>query len=236
MTAQQLIVFDWNGTLLDDAPSNLAGFNAVIAHFGLPPTTLETYRAVMGFPVIHAYVQMGIATDDYLKHIDEVGQIFLDHYIPHAKQAPLREGGVEILDWLLDHNYDLAILSNFIQEHLEDQLSQRHILHKFKYISGNAVFGKHEHTQTTKLGRLRSILESQNYDTNSSFIVGDSLEEPELARQTGLKCISVTWGCIAKTRLENVEPDFIINSMDEMRDILGSDSFDAIYAAQRKAE
>lgn len=236
MTARKLIVFDWNGTLLDDAPSNLAGFNAVIAHFGLPPTTLETYRAVMGFPVIHAYVQMGITTDDYLKHIDEVGQIFLDHYIPHAVQAPLREGSVEILDWLLDHNYDLAILSNFIQEHLEDQLSQRHILHKFKHISGNQVFDRHEHTNTTKLGRLQQILDGQNYDISSSFIVGDSLEEPELARQAGLKCISVTWGCIAPARLKNAAPDFIINSMDQMRDILGNDSFDTVYTTQRKAE
>ena len=42
--ALNLAIFDWNGTLMDDAQANLEGCNATMAAAGRPPITMERYR------------------------------------------------------------------------------------------------------------------------------------------------------------------------------------------------
>lgn len=216
----KLAVFDWNGTLIDDVDANLAGCNACLTQFGKYPITLEQYRATMDFPVIHLYTRNGIDPDEYLARFQEIGISFLDTYKEAAKTAPLRRGARDMLDWMLDQNMTLMVLSNFLQYELELQMTDRDVLQYFRHINGNIAFNELEHTRTTKLERLKAVMDEFSYKPEETVIIGDSLEEPDIARQLGLTAVSVTWGCVSKERLEKGGTDHLIDELEQLQEIL----------------
>ncbi len=216
----KLAVFDWNGTLVDDTLANLAGANATFRHAGVPEVTLERYRDTMDFPVIHAYTRNGINPDDYLANFEKYGDLFLTVYKEEARKASLRQGAVELLDTLLDKGITTMILSNYVQHELEAQMASYHVHHKFKHICGNIAFNAQEHTRTTKLGRLQNLMNEHGYKPEDAFIIGDSLEEPEIAHHLGMMCVSVTWGCFSADRLRKSTTHHVIDDLAELPKIL----------------
>lgn len=215
---QKLAVFDWNGTVIDDSHANWEACNTCLSAFGKDPITYDHYRETMDFPVIHVYTRNGIDADTYLANFQTAGMTFLEHYKRLTKTTPLRRGATDLFDWLLENDYDLMVLSNFVQHELEAQMAHLHVHHYFKHISGNIAFNEIEHSRTTKRERLEATL--KNYDPAQSFIIGDSLEEPEIARHYGLKAFSVTWGCFAPHRLQKGGTDHLIDELAEVSEIL----------------
>ncbi len=216
----KLAVFDWNGTLIDDSHCNWEGANHCLAAFGKGPITYEQYRETMDFPVLHFYARNGIDADTYLQNFQNAGMAFLDNYKKLAAQAPLRRGATELFDWLLDRGYDLMVLSNFVQHELEQQMADRHVLPYFKHICGNYAFNEVEHSRTNKHERLAAQIEKHGYDAAQGFIIGDSLEEPEIARHYGMTAFSVTWGCFSPERLQKGGTDHLIDELAEVSEIL----------------
>lgn len=216
----KLAVFDWNGTLLDDAPANVAGTNSTLAVLGRPPITLEKYRDTMDFPVTHLYSRNGIDADTYLARGDELADIFYETYGREAKKSPLREGTHELLDGLMDNDVTTMILSNYLQEELEAQMAQRHVHHKFKHICGNDRALNKGITRTTKLERLKVYLDKFGYNPAEAFIIGDSFEEIEVGKHLGMLTISVSWGCFSRERLEKGGAHHLIDDLAQMHKIL----------------
>ena len=213
-------IFDWNGTLIDDADANLAGANATFRLAGVPELTMEAYREMMDFPLIHFYNRNGVDTDTYLTNVGSFGEAFFKEYQEKSEQSPLRAGAIETLDRLLDGGVTMMVLSNHLQEHLEEQMAARHVHHKFKHISGNTAFDKSQITKMNKLDRLKKIMEEHGYKPEESFIIGDSLEEPEIAHTLGMTGISVTWGCFSRKRLEASNTNHVIDEIEDLIRIL----------------
>ncbi len=172
----------------------------------------------MDFPTIHLYARLGIDPETYLKNFQLAGSTFIENYKRLSASAPLRRGATELFDWLLENGYDLMVLSNFVSHELEAQMADRHVMKYFKHISGNIAFNELEHSRTTKRERLEATL--KNYDAAQSFIIGDSMEEPEIARHYGMTAFSVTWRCIAPHRIEKAGTDHLIDELAEVAEIL----------------
>lgn len=217
---KKIAVFDWNGTLMDDSEANWQASNACLQHFGVPAITHDAYRDTMDFPVLHFYTRNGIDADTYLAQFQEAGESFLSTYLTLANNCNLRRGTVELLEWLLDQGWHLMVLSNFVEDKLRAQLAQQHVLHYFHHVSGNYAFNELEHSRTNKLERLEQYLSQHDFDVSQSFIIGDSLEEPDLAHKLGLTAFSVTWGCFSRKRLEKSKAHYIIDELAELREIL----------------
>lgn len=77
------IIWDWNGTLLDDAALSVEVFNKMCDNFGLPNISLETYRADFKFPVIKFYEEHGY---DFSKSISRKSGTFTS---PNTTSADL---------------------------------------------------------------------------------------------------------------------------------------------------
>ncbi len=216
----KLAVFDWNGTLIDDAEACLIATNASLAKAGKPPITLERSRETLDFPIIHHYTRNGVEVDDYLANFQEYGLAYFDTYKEASKTSPLRRGATDLLSWLQDQGITLMILSNYTQYELEAQISERHVFQYFKHINGNVDFNKQEHTRTTKSGRLKAIMDEFGYRPEEAFIVGDSMEEPEVAKELGLTCFSVTWGSVSAERLCKSPTHHVVDELVEIKEIL----------------
>lgn len=58
------IIWDWNGTLLDDVGLSLEAINIVLARYNLPPLRKERYLEIFTFPVIEYYRELGFNFED----------------------------------------------------------------------------------------------------------------------------------------------------------------------------
>ncbi|MEM9468636.1 MAG: HAD hydrolase-like protein [Pseudomonadota bacterium] len=219
---RKLAVFDWNGTLFNDMEATHIATNACLNFFDVPPITLEEEQETFTFPLIHFYEKMGISADKYLKHAEEVGELFHGVYNTHKENCSLAEGAIEFLEWLKKEDIPCIILSNHVQATLENDIARFDIQHYFENISGNVnpatiIQGKN------KIKRLQAYMAENGYKPENSFIIGDSHEEPELARHMNMLCLSISGGLLSPTRHEKYKKDYIIDSFFEALPIIAQE-------------
>lgn len=214
-----LAVFDWNGTLFDDTPATLIATNACMRSFGRPEIDMHTMQETFSFPLIHFYERMGVNPDDYLARAEEEGNVYLEAYEPAAAACCAMDGAFALLDWLRDRDVHCMILSNHLQACLNDDVARLGFAPYMKAISGNET--KATITQgLSKQIRLEAYMEAHGFSAEKTFIIGDSHEEPELAKRLGLLGISISGGLLSAARLEKYKADHVINHLDEVRPIL----------------
>ncbi len=214
-----LAVFDWNGTLFDDTQAALTGTNAELRSYGRAAIDLPTLQENFSFPLIHFYERMGIGADEYLSRAEEDRQVFLESYEQAAASCAIMDGAFDLLDWLGTKDVHCMILSNHLQEHLDVDVARLGVAPYMQSISGNALKATITHG-LSKQTRLEAYMAEHGFAPEKTFIIGDSHEEPELARRLGLLGISITGGLLSVPRLEKCKPDYIVHRLSEVRPIL----------------
>ena len=86
----ELILWDWNGTLLDDVDLCVDALNRLLAGFGYPQRyDHERYRAIFGFPIEEYYVRAGF---DFTKHsFAELAEKYMEDYVPASAVLPVMQ-------------------------------------------------------------------------------------------------------------------------------------------------
>lgn len=216
---KHLAVFDWNGTLFDDTSATLLGVNRVLSIFGKPPIELHLLQESFSFPLIHFYERMGVSVNEYLERNEELSHAYIETYEACNGDCAVMEGAADLLEWLGEKNVHSMILSNHLQERLDADVARLGITRYMRHVSGN----KERATITqglSKQTRLEAYMEEHGFAPENTFIIGDSHEEPELARRLGLLGISIAGGMLSAARLEKYKADHIVHRLAEVRPIL----------------
>lgn len=208
MISQKLAIFDFNGTILNDTDICVIAGAAEFEYLGLPPLTREKMRDTFDFPIIHFFERNGVNAAKYLENVETLTEIFYNTYEMHVEDAPLHEGIFEILDWLDSQGFVSIILSNEVQTKLEGHLKRLNLIDRFEIILGNSKTGMVT-SKLNKQERLEAYLSDKDIDLSQSFIIGDSLEEPQIAKNLNLTCVSVSAGHIAHDRIAKANPDIL---------------------------
>lgn len=214
-----MVIFDWNGTLLDDAHATWGAANKVLCLHGAKPITFSEYRDTITVPVNQFYVLCGCTKELLQSNRAESVALFHREYEILAQKAPLRHGASDILQWLHTRGIELHILSNHLESSIQSHLARVDASHLFTQISANTD-GQTSRDSRTKSERLASILKANNTPEEEVLIVGDSPEEAELGRAFGIRSALVYGGSYSDTRLQNAKPDFLLKSLAELRDCL----------------
>ncbi len=214
-----LAVFDWNGTLFDDTSATLKATNAVLKKFDIPAIDLHTMQENFSFPLIHFYERMGVSADEYLARAEEEGEAYVNAYEACYHECRIADGAFELLSWLEERGVHSMILSNHMQHNLDADVERLGITPYMKHISGNTE--RATITQgLSKQIRLEAYLKDHGFEAEKTFIIGDSHEEPELAKRLGILGISISGGLLSAVRLEKYKADYIVHSLTEVRPIL----------------
>jgi phosphoglycolate phosphatase-like HAD superfamily hydrolase len=216
---KKLVVFDWNGTLLADTVPAWKAANVCLGVYGTAPITLKQFRETFHFPVIHFYKLNGCNVDDVLARKDEAYAAYHQSYESLAANCRLRGGAREVLQWLMDHNFDRTILSNHVTHKITPHLKRLKIDHYFGHVCGNDD-GTKILQHTSKAERLSEYIVKRGYRPADIVIVGDSTEEPEIAHRLGLHCVSITDGYMSTHRLKAAKPGSIIKTMTDIIPVL----------------
>lgn len=188
------IVWDWNGTLLDDAGACVAAINRMLAARSEPAVTLERYGEIFGFPVKDYYRRAGFDLD--MEDWDALAREYHDHYAETSREAPLRDGAVETLSELRGRGVGFSVLSAAERSRLVAGLASRGIGHFFE-----AVYGLDDLYAESKHMLGRRLLDELGLTPATTLVVGDTIHDFEVAEALGCPCVLITAGHQAEHRL-----------------------------------
>ncbi|MBQ9431210.1 MAG: HAD family hydrolase [Kiritimatiellae bacterium] len=206
------IIWDWNGTLLNDIDAALAAANQMLASRDLPTLTLDRYREIFGFPVRGFYRLAGfrLETEDWDAMACEFHRIFLSQ--PTMR---LFDDTIPALEHFQKSGYRQVMLSASKQELLTGIIGQFKLTPYFDAVKGiDTLYG------TSKIELGKELLRQSPIPPERTVMIGDTLHDAEVAAALGTSCILVARGHQSLGRLQTTGVPLAAN-LSELRVLLG---------------
>jgi len=189
------VVWDWNGTLLDDREHCVAVLNGMLRDAGLPRVDSEAYRRLFDFPVQRYYEKLGFRLTP--EGWEDLAVRFIRDYDSGSHGCSLHARATDVVERLRASGRESSILSAARRTSLEHELSRRGIRHLFRDVSG---LDDHYARGKRELG-MRWIA-GAGHRAEEVVVVGDTVHDFEVATAMGAGCVLVAAGHHAKDRLE----------------------------------
>lgn len=202
------IIWDWNGTLLNDGAFCVETINILLQKRGLAQLSENRYREVFSFPVKDYYEKAGF---DFSKEDFSIpAREFIDLYNANVNTCSLHPSARKVLDYFKTKKVRQFILSAMKQDMLERTVS-------FHKISGyfEKIVGLDDHYAVSKLEVGRQLLVTSGLNSDQTYIIGDTLHDFEVAQELGIGCILIADGHQSKKRLM-ISETIVLDSIKEL--------------------
>lgn len=210
MARYKNIVWDWNGTLLNDVQVGVDALNDMLVRRGLPHLTLEAYRDQFGFPVIDFYRQIGFDMEKESLHVLSVD--FVETYDKYAGKVALNPEVPEVLSALRAKGLRQYILSALREDLLQQMLQDFGIASYFEKACGSDNI-----YAAGKIERGLRMVEALGISPAETLMVGDTLHDAEVADALGFDCVLYAGGHNSEWRL--FEKASVIHQLGEILDL-----------------
>ena len=188
------VVWDWNGTLLDDAWLCIEVMNGLLGRRGMGLLDPARYAAVFAFPVRDYYGQLGF--DFAREPFEVVGTEFIEGYQARQHECRLRPGAGEALAALAARGVAQSVLSASQHARLVSQAEALGVASHFV-----RMIGLEDHYAGGKLEQGRRWIAELGLDPGAVLLVGDTDHDQEVAREMGVRCLLVPSGHQSAERL-----------------------------------
>ncbi|MCZ7602405.1 MAG: HAD family hydrolase [Melioribacteraceae bacterium] len=203
------VVFDLDGTLVQ---SHTNIYKATMYAF-------EKLKIVDILPEKQFYNKIGhhfedifadfrIVVDDFEKFI----KVYKDAYFDFIDSSILYPNVEKVLDELKAQNYNIALLTTKGQDQADRIIDHFNLSQYFDYIMGRRLGIAHKPAPDM----LLHICEKLNASPASVLMVGDTEMDILCGKNAGSRTCGVTYGYRTKEELQNLNPDFVIDELNEL--------------------
>lgn len=206
------IIWDWNGTLLNDVDFCRRIINRILVENELPELSLEKYREIFTFPVQDYYKTAGL---DFSKtSFEAMGKDFIDEYEEKKLSCSLHENAIEVLSTIHQKGIKQSVLSAYLHDNLVSILGHYNLTQYFDNVIGldNIYAGSKTH-----LGL--ALIDQLNLPKENILFIGDTLHDAEVAKAMGVKSILIANGHQVKEKLM-VNSNFVLDEMTQLKKYL----------------
>lgn len=201
------IVWDWNGTLLNDVEAGVHTLNDMLGRRGLPLLSIQDYKDKFGFPVIDFYHKVGFDMDRESFH--ELSLDFVRTYDRYAGNVELNVKVREVLAGIQQAGGKQYVLSALREDLLQQMLRDFRIDSRFDQVCGSDNI-----YAAGKIERGQRMLEAYDIEPSETLMVGDTTHDAEVAQALGFDCLLYTGGHNSEDRLKEKAP--VIHQMQEL--------------------
>ncbi len=206
------IIWDWNGTLLDDVSASLRAVNDMLERRSMEKINIERYRECIGIPIRCFYEAVfEMEKEDYPSLLAEYNELYC-RYVD--LDIDLADGAREILSLAKENGAKQVIVSSSEKNVLEKAVARYGIEGYF-----DAVLGSDDFLAGSKVERAVDYIK-RAYPGQSPRIIafGDLVHDSEVGRAVGARCVLVESGHESRKRLyesgEEIVPD--VKSVKEL--------------------
>ena len=190
------ILWDWNGTLIDDGWLFVNIMNSILVKRKMKSITLKKYRQMFCFPVKDYYIKLGF--DFNKENFEQCGTEFIKEYEKHKYTAKLYSKVPNLLMKLKLTGISNSILSAQHQIILNDLVKYYNLNHFFENI-----VGLDNHYANSKIENGINLVKKINVNHESILMIGDTYHDYEVAKTIGIDCFLLSHGHNSYKKLKN---------------------------------
>jgi len=209
------IIFDLDGTLLNTLDDLKDSLNYALSKHGYETKTLEEVRRFVGNGV-QKLIQRAMPEQATDEEIQKCLSTFKEHYETNMQNKTRPYDGIkELLTELKNNNYKMAIVSNKFDAAVK-ALVKDYFGDLIDVAIGESATIKRKPAPDSVFAALKEV----GSDIKDAIFVGDSETDVQTAKNAGLPCVGVTWGFRTRDILINEGADYIIDTPDELLEII----------------
>ncbi len=206
------IIWDWNGTLIDDSWLCVEIINELLVKRGMQKISMQKYQDVFGFPVKDFYEKIGFDFSKEPFHISATE--YNNEYNRRRFQCNLQDGVPEALSFFQDAGLSQSLLSASQKNALEEALVRYSLTSFF-----SSVNGLNDHYAESKVEIARKLFYQIGLPKDEIVIIGDTTHDFEVASALGIDCILFCGGHHSRDKLELCGVP-VLDSFDEIMNSL----------------
>lgn len=208
------ILWDWNGTLLDDRQLALSVVNSILVKRGLSPISVSTYLQLFTHPVMDFYREIGLGPG--VMTVQEIASEFVSGYESGCHTCHLQLGAKQALQSFQHAGLKQSILSASHAQALKRFVMQFGVGEYF-----DALIGLDDHYAHSKLEQGMRWLKNQPFHPGDVLLVGDTDHDSEVALHLGCDCVLVSRGHQSAEKLATCQVP-VMSSLVELTHLLTS--------------
>lgn len=214
MDQYKLVIFDWDGTLMDSIARIVSSIQASAQHCQLAIPTVQSVKEIIGLSLPKALnilfpgassADMAVLRAQYKYHYVEAD----------LTPSPLFEHALTLLTALKSENKLLAVATGKGRAGLQRIFSVTQTEHFF-----NASRCADEARSKPDPQMLLSLLAELNINAEQAVMVGDTSHDMKMAQAAGIDSIGITLGVHNREILTQYQPIAIVDSLAQLQQLL----------------
>jgi phosphoglycolate phosphatase len=195
----ELLVFDWDGTLMDSTAVIAGALQSACGDIGLPVPSEERARHIIGLGLHDAlrYVLPGVPSSVYPQVVDR----YRHHFLAREESAPLFEGVVEALTALEAAGHLLAVATGKSRRGLDRVLERTGLRGRF-----HATRCGEEAASKPAPAMLLDLQAELGVAKERTLMIGDTTHDLKMAQNAGVAGLAVAFGAHPRDQLLTLQP------------------------------
>ncbi len=213
-----LLVFDWDGTLVDSIERIVTSLQHASKQTIKTEVSESQAKDVIGLGLMEAIIKLHPELDEkrQLAELENIANAYRHHYLfDNPVPAPLFAGVNELLDDLHYSGYILAISTGKSRAGLTQSITEHNMAN---YFATTRCAGENRSKPHPEM--LHEILDELNFSADDALMIGDSEHDLKMANNANMKCIGVTHGVHDAKTLKKHNPLTCLSDITELSDYL----------------
>ncbi len=206
------IIWDWNGTLIDDLSLCVEIVNENLSQYNLPVVGLGYYRNHFGFPARDYYEGLGLPCQG--EHFERISDYFIENYRKKQVECSLHPNAFNILRYFQKLGIDQSILSAGQENDVLRFLGSHGLKDFFSLVSGVQDVNADGKVGLAKLHQGKISIPS-----NKILMIGDTVHDHEVALVMKVDCILFSKGHNSRDRLIRTGR-MVFDDMTELKEVI----------------
>src|SRR5499427_7462639 len=205
----ELLVFDWDGTLIDSADAIVWCIQSACRDLGLPvPDAARASHVIgLGLQDALAYAVPGLPPADYGKMVER----YRKHFLARDAEIPLFRGAAEMLSSLLDGGHTLAIATGKSRAGLARALDNTGLRPLFA--SSRCA---DQCAPKPAPDMLLELMDELGTGEANTLMIGDTVHDLQMAAHAGVPAVAVSYGAHDRAELAARSPLACVDSIGEL--------------------
>lgn len=217
---KELIIFDFDGTLINSIPDLTFAVNEMLAHYKLSPLTIKEVTPFIGNgakPLVQRALEKAMEIQTPKQHLlDEAYKIYFEAYQNVTCQQTFMYPNVrDTLEYLKEKGYKLVICTNKPFKFIEPILDK---LENKKFFS--SWIGEDSLTEKKPdAAPLLHLAANEEKDISKCIMVGDSKNDILAAQNASMESIGVTYGYNYNENIADYSPTIVVDDFAALKQL-----------------
>lgn len=208
-----LIVFDWDGTLMDSTALIVSSIQAAFVDMGLPPPSRDLAAYVIGLSLYGAVQKMAPDLSD--ADCQRLIERYRVHYLARDHETALFDGAQSLLEDLRAQGFQLAVATGKARRGLSRVLEHSGLEPLF-----HATRCADESFSKPHPGMLLELMDVLCVSPEQVLMIGDTTHDLQMAKNAGADALAMTYGAHPAEELAAEQPLALLGSVRELREWL----------------